>query len=370
MSSEKVVSECASNKKCKKCHSVPVSGLTCVVCGGSMHPGCIKYYPDIVRLDLNTIKCCSGLPGAKATGNHGAHIDNNILVDDELNCSSDSAETVIDLEQSEGSNKIMIDDLVSENDRLRIENALLRKLVSEMDDKNQLLIFKINTLENADHTTNRSLLSNAQAAPSSRSMSPVGINLNMKNSATHSCSTAERDDNSKNTKNTLVPSRKGQRPAKPNNNKNKNHLVIGDSNLNFSGVDATSGQARVADRSTSNKRNRVVIGLNKEATIRAAPKLGHLHVYRLSSDTSEEMLSAFLRRSAPNINFSCQKLTRRDETSASFKVSFPIADVDKVYNGSIWPDGSAVKRFFFPKPKNFSSLDLPKPRPRKDSLRR
>lgn len=51
MADGKVTFELAAVKKCKKCNDIPVVGLNCLVCGGVMHPGCVKYYPKIIRVD-------------------------------------------------------------------------------------------------------------------------------------------------------------------------------------------------------------------------------------------------------------------------------------------------------------------------------
>lgn len=66
--------------------------------------------------------------------------------------------------------------------------------------------------------------------------------------------------------------------------------------------------------------------------------------------TSE--LSSILNKTAPSIKFECEEWNRTDN-SCSFKVAFPIENVDKVYDPNIWPCGAAVRRFKFPKQKNF-----------------
>lgn len=112
-----------------------------------------------------------------------------------------------------------------------------------------------------------------------------------------------------------------------------------------------------SDRSFNRKQNKmskVIIGSNRtsELEIQTIPKRGYLHVYRLVPETTTEMLNSFLKKTAPSISFMCEKLEKKDETSTSFKVSFPISDVDKVYDSSIWPHGAAVRRFIFPR-RNF-----------------
>ncbi|KAJ8961340.1 hypothetical protein NQ317_005944 [Molorchus minor] len=103
---------------------------------------------------------------------------------------------------------------------------------------------------------------------------------------------------------------------------------------------------------TNNHKNRrnhnIVIGKKKSNDIKTIPRIGYLHVFRLAPEETIESLSTFLENSAPLIKFDvCEKLTRKDNLSASFKVSFPLSSVKEVYNPDIWPDESAVQRFKF-----------------------
>lgn len=106
-----------------------------------------------------------------------------------------------------------------------------------------------------------------------------------------------------------------------------------------------------------NNKNKPVIGKSNINIVKSVPKQGYLHVYRLHPDTTSDLLISFLKKSASSINFVCEKLDKRDNSTSSFKVCFPIADCDKVYDPSIWPDGAAVRRFKFPQnaDRNFHS---------------
>lgn len=99
-------------------------------------------------------------------------------------------------------------------------------------------------------------------------------------------------------------------------------------------------------------RKKPIIGASKNTDIQAVQKMGYLHVYRLHKDTTTELLHDFLKRTAPKIDFRCEEL-KKTEKSASFKVAFPITNVNDVYDPEIWPAGSAVRRFMFPKSENF-----------------
>lgn len=104
-------------------------------------------------------------------------------------------------------------------------------------------------------------------------------------------------------------------------------------------------------RSNSIQRNRrkPLIGANLTNTeIKSAPKQGFLHVYRLDPKTTCAELTNFLRQTAPDIQFECKDLNRT-ERGSSFLVYFPIQEVKKVYEPTIWPCGACVNRYRFPR---------------------
>ncbi|KAG5858250.1 hypothetical protein JTB14_006419 [Gonioctena quinquepunctata] len=100
--------------------------------------------------------------------------------------------------------------------------------------------------------------------------------------------------------------------------------------------------------------NRTSLSEENKNDIKTIPKLGYLHVFRLSSEGTEASLTSFLKQSAPEIHFRCEKLKRKDDMPASFKVAFPLSKVNEVYNPDIWPRKCTVQRFTFlkkfPKP--------------------
>ncbi|KAB0799732.1 hypothetical protein PPYR_07649 [Photinus pyralis] len=79
-----------------------------------------------------------------------------------------------------------------------------------------------------------------------------------------------------------------------------------------------------------NRRRNVIIGKSKTDEIKTVPKMGYLHVFRLFPTESAESLLGFLKKSAPLIQFSCEQLIQKNNSSASFKVSFPMSNVEEV----------------------------------------
>ena len=95
-----------------------------------------------------------------------------------------------------------------------------------------------------------------------------------------------------------------------------------------------------------------IIGSNKNiSSVKAVPKLGYLHVYRLNPSTTPQELCNFLSQTAAHIHFKCDSLFKNEKT-CSMMVTFPINHVREVYNPDIWPDGALVNRFIF-KGRNF-----------------
>lgn len=97
-----------------------------------------------------------------------------------------------------------------------------------------------------------------------------------------------------------------------------------------------------------NRRVSVIGSNNTVNTVTAVQKKSYLHVYRINPNTTVSDLDDYLKQTAPNFGFRCEILRQSGE-SVSFKVSFPMEYVDKVYNPEIWPSGAAVRRFFFPR---------------------
>lgn len=103
-------------------------------------------------------------------------------------------------------------------------------------------------------------------------------------------------------------------------------------------------------------KSKPIIGASRaqNSAVKTIPKQGHLHVYRLEPSVTSEALCEFLKSSVPDIIFTCEKLVKKNNNTSSFRVSFPLNEVEKVYNPTIWPSGAMVKRFRFLKNQNFN----------------
>lgn len=108
-------------------------------------------------------------------------------------------------------------------------------------------------------------------------------------------------------------------------------------------------------RVDSDRRRPAIVGSNStvNSVVRTVPRNGYLHLYRMHPDTSDGDVIEFLKKTAPEIEFKCETL-RKGEYSTSFRLTYPIQYVDKVYSGELWPAGAAVRRYYWTK-----NTDLP-----------
>lgn len=76
------VAQCDAGVKnvCKKCKCVPSSGLSCVNCNAVMHPGCIKYMKNVVKIDEKHINCCITESEVDNSDHDGSIADSNATI--------------------------------------------------------------------------------------------------------------------------------------------------------------------------------------------------------------------------------------------------------------------------------------------------
>lgn len=103
----------------------------------------------------------------------------------------------------------------------------------------------------------------------------------------------------------------------------------------------------------SSKTNRTITGTRSNNKINTVPRKGYIYAFRLHPETTEENLVDFLKETAPDIDFCCGKIVKKDKSMAAFKVSYSLKHEGKVFDPVIWPDGVGVSRYTFPKKTNF-----------------
>lgn len=95
------------------------------------------------------------------------------------------------------------------------------------------------------------------------------------------------------------------------------------------------------------KSSKPLVGTQKTNTLNVVPKIkfSHLHVTRLSPDTTVDELKNYFQQHKQDVT--CEKLnSKQPEVYSSFKVTLPAEVLDIVLNPEFWPVGVAVNRFF------------------------
>lgn len=97
----------------------------------------------------------------------------------------------------------------------------------------------------------------------------------------------------------------------------------------------------------SKKKRKPIVGTSKTHNLHAVPKIkfSHIHITRLSPETTTSDLENFFNGNIPNV--SCEQLTsRKPEVYSSFKLTLPTEFLEKVLSPDFWPEGIAVNEFF------------------------
>jgi len=108
---------------------------------------------------------------------------------------------------------------------------------------------------------------------------------------------------------------------------------------------------QVSYRRRRNKQRQFVEGSGVEEinTLKAIEKNAWIYVTRLSRDTTEQQVITHL---AKICKVECTKLQLKNSSQfASFKICAPFAKKDSILDGKIWPRGTLINRYYFPRTK-------------------
>lgn len=291
-----------------------------------MHPGCLKYFSEIEKIDEFRIKCCEP---KERQPNPETESDS---------AEDTSFETVVDMNEALNSSEKVISDLTKENEILSKENSLLRKLIAEMEDKNNLLLFKISVLErdttqkvcsDSSHLritkriTNKpelkSLSGNAQKKSPDATLPPEDV----KAGSTTPCR--------------LVNKSAVNRNINISNSANLVHSI----NEKDANVDLGRPRYVRGTRQTTGRQN----------CFSSSKQRVWLHIGKVEVGTTPDMILDHLKDQFPERKFVVEALPVKPEaTSISFKVGGDRDLVEDLYSGDNWPSGITVRRFsFFPR---------------------
>ena len=103
-----------------------------------------------------------------------------------------------------------------------------------------------------------------------------------------------------------------------------------------------------------------IIGKNENCgSLKAVPKYTHLHVFRLSPDTTPDNLRNLLNGKFPEVLV--EKMASKHPVQySSYKVSVFDNNYQEVTNPEMWPTGVCINRFLYLRPRNTNDkLKLP-----------
>ena len=100
------------------------------------------------------------------------------------------------------------------------------------------------------------------------------------------------------------------------------------------------------------KKSNTILGEATEtgSSIRAVPRLGYLHVYRLQPDTTTADLDGYMQSKSITDAKSRKLSSKHPDEYSSFMVSFPIGQLDAIQKPEFWPNGVRINRFFHQPP--------------------
>nr|CAH7720044.1 unnamed protein product [Callosobruchus chinensis] len=299
--------------------------IICSVCDVSVHTECANYDEGSV----SAYKC------EKCT----------------MNSSDTSIETVIDKHASGESY------ITQRYDHLLVENDLLKRLLREMEEKNSLLYYKIDILE--QKIIEYENIKNNDIKPSNTVSNSGSINLTKTKTKDSSLVPKSRNLQSFSavvqnptapvpvSSTAQAPSEKVSNEHSTNNshgvNNGRNVTASTDDHKNDAGSRDTEPQKEwinvTRKKSRRNTQSAIIGSAKNMCSVKAAPKKVSLFVSRLQSGTKSEDLVTALRETFPEVV--CEEITpKHPESYASFKVFVNYTNLETALEPSSWPEGA------------------------------
>ena len=119
----------------------------------------------------------------------------------------------------------------------------------------------------------------------------------------------------------------------------------GESREQPSDIDAGTPWTEVIRKNNRRRNKETLIGTGSDAEnqLEAATCLAWLYVGRLKQNTTEEVITSFLRRNGVS-DIDCKQLNSIGRNKV-FKVGIPFQHFDMVNKSEFWPAGMTVRRF-------------------------
>ncbi|CAH0559242.1 unnamed protein product [Brassicogethes aeneus] len=282
-----------TEKKCAKCKRKAVNGIECATCKSLVHINCTNISDDTPIKDYKCILCEEKKSEV-------------MLVTTEKTAYQDDAET-------QGR---LLNETLKENEILLRENELLKKLIKELEEKQDLLYFKINTLEGC-------------SAVSAGTLEGSSVII------------------AQNSKNNNIKQKKTQKPNEKNTvgNNNVGNTAPSSSNvpLQNDSQDNPKNYQNSEWKTVSHKGNKngqknknVIIGTSEDTNLKVADKSAWLYVGRLHQEMTPTELCDHLKKSFQNENFTVEEI-KKHENNHSINKSFKMLTKSKMANrGCCW----------------------------------
>lgn len=213
-----------------------------------------------------------------------------------------------------------------------------------MEDKNKLLIFKLNVLEKDNNNeVCRGILEPNHNNKKTRNNNNVKVNIPI---SVRSDGEFETD---KVKVSTPENSCRGQQPLHTQVKTNNNKSACNVSNK-YSDI-LKQGSHSEQKRKTGIHREKIIKGTrtinNENSFVGVKPKVW-IHLGKVKLKTSEEEIKSHLKLIFPGRSFIVEAMqTRNGAHSMAFKIGGDMDLKDELYNSENWPSGVTVRRFTF-----------------------
>uniref|UniRef100_A0A1Y1LQ03 Uncharacterized protein n=1 Tax=Photinus pyralis TaxID=7054 RepID=A0A1Y1LQ03_PHOPY len=307
---EEVTDVSAPTKKCKKCKIVPANGVKCINCGSAMHPGCVKYYSNITKIDDKHINCCG---------------DNDAS---SVKVSPTNELTSTHTDQLHYMNIV----LKHKDDIIEYQKKLIQSLYDQL-----ALQQKVNEVSFAKSdcvatSMKETFKHKSNAAPT---ITKLSQSQQISNKRSHIDNKPTYSEITKN----------------PNQGEKLQQLIhinsdVSDNNVNRPLSINTQTKTQPIK---SQLRNKTTIGNKVEECAISAVEARHsVFVSRLAPSTSTEQIKHHLK----NQNIHCldvEKLEIQSANIAAFKITIPVSEKSNIYKSDTWPMHTIIRPFRVPR---------------------
>lgn len=309
----------STTNKCKRCKNPVQTGLKCIVCGIVSHKSCLNALKTVEFIDNTTVNCC-----IDNTGNQ--NINSTLINERQENSASTLESSPININEL----KIKyLEELLKQKD-LTIENQSIA--ISSLQ---QQLLYLSQELKLKDKSTDAAALSSTVLSSNNLSATHADKFPNQFNPSNVS--------NPIKVSSTITPAAVSQAVHLAKAHKVCSEVI----NLNKDMQDNS-----LINRPLPQKRSRnILVGgannLSGNITLKSANNSAfrHFHTTNWDPKTEETAVLEYLRSVASEVQV--EKLNSRNPSRyASFKVSLPKDEADKITKPEIWPSGILVNQFF------------------------